>query len=181
MKIFRYLTWATLGFVARSIPFSYTVNILQYANLSGTFEVSAGGISPKPKYVGPVSVSYAPDPRVSLSGATLNYEVCFTSQTPGATFSRALSCSAYLGGDEVGLFGGANKLAEGSRGISGPTSREVCVSGTASATPAQVQAIKSGTFYVGAEISGDGTSGQTATIRYETKRFELRLSGSVLP
>ena len=183
MKGKRRMVWWTLalGLAACSFPFSYDVNVLQHANLSGTFEVGQGGISPNPNTVGPVAVSYTPDSRVSLSGATLDYEVCFASETPGATFSGTLTYTAYLGGDEATLFSEANKLGEGSRDISGLSGGEVCVSGRASANQTQVQAVASGTFYVGARISGDATSGQQATIRYETRRFTLRLSGSVRP
>jgi len=183
MKRKRRMLWWTLalGLAACSIPFSYDVDVLQYANLSGTFEVGQGGISPNPKTVGPVEVRYTPDSRVSLSGASLDYEVCFASETPGTTFSGTLTYTAYLGGDEATLFSEANKLGDGSRDISGLSGGEVCVSGRASGTPAQVQAIASGTFYVGARISGDATSAQEATIRYQTKRFLLRLSGSVRP
>ncbi|AFV77232.1 hypothetical protein Theos_2241 (plasmid) [Thermus oshimai JL-2] len=172
---------AALGLAACSIPFSYTVNVLEQVNLSGTFTVGQGGISPNPKDIGPVEVSYEPDSRVTLSGATLNYKVCFRSQTPGTSFSGTLVYAAYLSGDSAGLFTETNRLAEGNRDISALSSGPVCVEGTADVTPAQVQAIASGRFYVGARISGSATSTQEATIRYDTERFELRLSGSVRP
>jgi len=183
----RMVWWAlALGLSACSIPFSYDVNVLEYTDpssplLSGTFEVGSGGISPNPKTIGPVTVPYNPDPRVSLSGATLDYEVCFTSQTPRAIFSGTLTYTAYLGGDEATLFTEANKLGEGSEDISGLSTGEVCVKGRANLSQAQVQPLLGGTFYVGAVVSGSATSGQQATIRYETRRFTLRLAGTVRP
>ncbi|WP_337845178.1 hypothetical protein [Thermus sp.] len=181
MRKQRFWTLLALALSACNVPFSYTVNVLQYANLSGTFTVSQGGISPNPKDIGPAEVVYEPDGRATLSGATLGYRVCFRSQTPGASFSGTLVYTAYLSGDGTTLFTEANRLAEGSKDISGLSPGPICVEGTANATPAQVQAIASGHFYVGARISGDAQSGQEATIRYDTERFELRLSGSVRP
>ncbi len=177
---------AVLGLAGCSIPFSYTLDALDFLRnspgaISGTFTVGQGGINPNPKDIGPVEVSYQPDSRVTLSGATLSYKVCFRSQTPGASFSGTLVYTAYLSGEASGLFADANRLAEGSQDISGLSSNPVCVEGTANATPAQVQAIASGRFYVGARISGNAQSSQEATIRYDTERFELRLSGSVRP
>ncbi len=175
--------WAGLflGLAACSVPFNYEVNVLNFADLSGTFTVGQGGINPNPKTVGPVEIRYTPDPRVNLTGATLDYKVCFTSETPGASFQRSVVYTAYLGGDAGALFQEANKLAEGTKDVSGLSTGEVCVEGQAQATAAQVQALRSGTFYVGATISGDATSAQEAKVRYQAERFLLRLSGTVRP
>lgn len=175
--------WAglLLGVAACSFPFNYEVNVQDYADLSGTFTVGQGGISPNPKTVGPVEIRYTPDSRVNLTGATLDYRVCFTSETPGASFQGNLRYTAYLGGDAVTLFQEANKLAEGTEEVSALSTGAVCVEGQAQATAAQVQALRSGTFYVGARISGDATSVQEATVRYQTQRFLLRLSGTARP
>ncbi|BAW01260.1 uncharacterized protein TTMY_0856 [Thermus thermophilus] len=175
--------WAglLLGLAACSFPFNYPVNVLDHDDLSGTFTVGQGGINPNPKTVGPVEIRYTPDPRVNLTGATLDYKVCFTSETPGASFQGSLSYTAYLGGEEETLFQDANKLAEGTKEVSALSTGPVCVEGQAQATAAQVQALQSGTFYVGARISGDATSAQGATVRYQTERFLLRLSGTVRP
>jgi hypothetical protein len=143
--------------------------------------VGQGGISPNPKTVDPVEIRYTPDPRVNLTGVSLDYKVCFTSETPGASFQGNVVYTAYLGGDAGTLFQEANKLAEGTKDVSGLSTGEVCVEGQAQATAAQVQALQSGTFYVGARISGNATSAQEATVRYRTERFLLRLSGSVRP
>ena len=170
-----------LGVSACSVPFNYEVNVLNYADLSGTFTVGQGGISPNPQTVGPVEIQYTPDPRVNLTGVSLDYKVCFTSETPGASFQGNVVYTAYLGGDAETLFQEANKLAEGTKDVSGLSTGAVCVEGRAQATAAQVQALQSGTFYVGARISGDATSAQEATVRYRTERFLLRLSGTVRP
>ncbi|WP_018111408.1 hypothetical protein [Thermus igniterrae] len=167
---------------ACSFPFNYSINLLDYLEVEGTFQVGAGGIDPNPKDVGPVQVSWNPDPRVSLSGATLEFRVCFTSQTSGAAFSGTLAYTAYLGAQGgSGLFVPANKVAEGTRNISGLGSGSVCVEGQANLTPAQLQAIQSGNFYVGARISGTAQSAQEAIIRYRGEVFRLNLSGSVRP
>ena len=63
-----------LSLAACSVPFNYEINILDYAELSGTFTVGQGGISPNPKTVGPVEIRYTPDSRVNLTGATLDYK-----------------------------------------------------------------------------------------------------------
>jgi hypothetical protein len=157
------MVWWALGLSACSIPFSYDVNVLGYTDpssplLSGTFEVGSGGISPNPKTVGPVEIRYTPDSRVNLTGAVLDYKVCFASETPGASFQGSVVYTAYLGGDAGTLFQEANKLAEGTKDVSGLSTGAVCVEGQAQATAAQVQALQSGTFYVGARISGDATS-----------------------
>ncbi len=170
-----------LGVAACSVPFNYEINVLNFTDLSGTFTVGQGGISPNPKTVGPVEIRYTPDSRVNLTGATLDYKVCFTSETPGASFQGSVVYTAYLGGDGGTLFQDANKLAEGTKEVSALSTGAVCVEGQAQATPAQVQALQSGTFYVGARISGDATSSQEATVRYQTERFLLRLSGTVRP
>jgi hypothetical protein len=170
-----------LGVSACSFPFNYEVDVLKSADLSGTFTVGQGGISPNPQTVGPVEIQYTPDPRVNLTGVSLDYKVCFTSETPGASFRGSVAYTAYLGGDAGTLFEGVNKLAEGTKDVSGLSTGEVCVEGQAQATAAQVQALQSGTFYVGARISGDATSDQEATVRYRTDRFLLRLSGTVRP
>jgi hypothetical protein len=170
-----------LGVSACSFPFNYEVNVLDYADLSGTFTVGQGGINPNPKTVGPVGIQYTLDSRVNLTGAVLDYKVCFASETPGARFQGSVVYTAYLGGDEGTLFLEANKLAEGTKDVSGLSTGAVCVEGQAQATAAQVQALQSGTFYVGARISGNATSAQEATVRYRTERFLLRLSGTVRP
>lgn len=170
-----------LSLAACSVPFNYEINILDYAELSGTFTVGQGGISPNPKTVGPVEIRYTPDSRVNLTGAALDYKVCFTSETPGASFQGSVAYTAYLGGDAGTLFQEANKLAEGTKEVSALSTGAVCVEGQAQATAAQVQALQSGTFYVGARISGDATSAQEATVRYRTERFLLRLSGTARP
>jgi hypothetical protein len=129
-----------LGVSACSVPFNYEVNVLNYADLSGAFTVGQGGISPNPKTVGPVEIRYTPDPRVNLTGVSLDYKVCFTSETPGASFQGNVVYTAYLGGDAGTLFQEANKLAEGTKDVSGLSTGAVCVEGQAQATAAQVQA-----------------------------------------
>ncbi|MGC8904437.1 hypothetical protein [Thermus sp.] len=175
--------WAglLLGVAACSAPFNYEINVLNFADLSGTFTVGQGGISPNPKTVGPVEIRYTPDPRVNLTGVALDYKVCFASETPGASFQGSVVYTAYLGGDAGTLFLEANKLAEGTEDVSDLSAGGVCVEGQAQATAAQVQALQRGTFYVGARISGDATSNQEATVRYRTERFPLRLSRTVRP
>ncbi|WP_353513852.1 hypothetical protein [Thermus sp. LT1-2-5] len=149
--------------------------------LEGTFQVGAGGISPNPKLLGPAQINYTPDSRVALSGATLELKVCFTSETPGATFSGDLRYTAYLGGDAGTLFEAQNQVAQGSGEVSGLSSGPVCVEKQASLSPAQLQAVRSGTFYVGASISGSAQSGQQATLRYRAEVFRLHLSGTAQP
>jgi len=166
---------------ACSIPFNYTINVVQYLEAEGTFQVGAGGISPNPKTVGPVQVTWDPDPRVTVAGATLNFKVCFTSLTPGASFSGDLSYAAYLGENEATLFQESNKVAQGTRDIAGLSNGQVCTEGQASLTESQLAAIRSGTFFVGARISGTAISNQEATIRYRAEVFDLRISGSVRP
>lgn len=177
----RNLAFLALVLVACSIPFSYTVDALPYLEREGTFQVSAGGINPNPKTLGPVTVTWKPDPRVNLTGANLAYKVCFTSQTPGATFAGTLSYTAYLGGDAGTLFSAANRVAQDSKDVSRLSQGEVCVEGQANLTSGQLAAIQSGTFHVGAQISGDATSNQEATIRYRLEAFQIRLSGSARP
>ncbi|SDE56229.1 hypothetical protein SAMN04488243_1045 [Thermus arciformis] len=123
--------WAglLLGLAACSFPFNYAVNVLEYAGLSGTFTVGQGGISPNPKTVGPVEIRYTPDSRLNLTGATLDYKVCFTSETQGATFQGSVAYTAYLGGDAGTLFQEANKLAEGTKEVSALSTGAVCVEG----------------------------------------------------
>ncbi|GAA5335275.1 MULTISPECIES: hypothetical protein [Thermus] len=170
---------------ACSFPFNYTLNLLEQGLpgdfLEGTFQVRAGGIDPNPKTIGPHPVSYTPDSRVSLSGASLEYRVCFTSETPGATFSGSLTYAAYLGGNEAGFFRQENLVAQGTKDVAGLTSGGVCVEGQANLSPEQVQAVASRRFYVGAQISGDAASSQEATIRYRAEVFRLHLSGTVRP
>jgi hypothetical protein len=113
--------------------------------------VGQGGISPNPKTVGPVEIRYTPDSRVNLTGAVLDYKVCFASETPGASFQGSVAYTAYLGGDAETLFQEANKLAEGTKDVSGLSTGAVCVEGQAQATAAQVQALQSGTFYRGGQ------------------------------
>jgi len=183
-----------LGATACSVPFNYDIDVLKYVNLPefslGTFTVGQGsstlmvrqeGINSNFKTVDPAEIRYTPDSRVNLTGATLDYKVCFTSETPGATFQGSVAYTAYLGGDAGTLFQDANKLVEGTKDVSALSTGTVCVEGQAQATPAQVQALQSGTFYVGARISGNATSSQEATVRYQTERFLLRLSGTVRP
>ncbi|APD10569.1 MULTISPECIES: hypothetical protein [Thermus] len=174
-----------LALAACSFPFNYTLDLLERDLpadfVEGTFQVRAGGIDPNPKTLGPVPVSYTPDSRVSLSGASLEYRVCFTSETPGASFSGSLTYAAYLAGDEAGLLDPANLVAQGIGGVAGLNAGPVCVSGEASLSAGQLQAVASGRFYVSARISGDATSSQEATIRYRTEVLRLRLSGTVRP
>lgn len=73
--------------------------------------------------MGPVVIQYTPDPRVNLTGVSLDYKVCFTSETPGAIFQGSVVYTAYLGGDAGTLFQEANKLAEGTKDVSGPRGR----------------------------------------------------------
>lgn len=177
----RNLAFLALALAACSIPFSYTVNVLPYLEQEGTFQVGQGGINPNPKTLGPVAVLWEPDPRVNLTGARLTYKVCFTSLTQGATFSGTLSYTAYLGGSAGDLFSEANRLAQGSGDVSQLNQGQVCIEGQANLTSNQLAAIQSGTFYVGAQISGDATSNQEATIRYRLEVFQIRLSGSARP
>lgn len=164
-----------------SIPFNYSINVLDYLESEGTFQVGAGGINPNPKTAGPVRVSWDPDPRVNLSGATLNFRVCFTSLTQGATFTGDLAYAAYLGEDEATLFQEPNRVAQDTKNIAGLAGGEVCTEGQARLTETQMEALRSGTFFVGARISGTAQSSQEATIRYQAKVFNLQLSGSVRP
>ncbi|GAA6756194.1 hypothetical protein Thermus77420_16700 [Thermus thalpophilus] len=178
------LWWLVLGLAACSFPFSYSLNLLERLGgewLEGTFQVEAGGINPNPKEVGPTPVTYTPDSRVTLSGATLELRVCFTSETPGATFSGTLSYTAYLGSDAGSLFDPGNQVVQGSGDVSGLNSGPVCVEKQASLNPAQLQAVQSGTFYVGARISGTAQSSQQATLRYQAEVFRLHLSGTARP
>jgi len=125
-----------------------------------------------------VEIHYTPDSRVNLTGVSLDYKVCFTSETPGASFRGKAVYTAHQGGDAGTLFQEANKLAEGSKDVSGLSTGAVCVEERAQATAAQIQALQSGVFYVGARISGDATSAQEVTVRYRAERFLLRLSRS---
>ncbi|MFS8822612.1 MULTISPECIES: hypothetical protein [unclassified Synechococcus] len=74
-------------------------------------------------------IQYTPDPRVNLTGVSLDYKVCFTSETPGAIFQGSVVYTAYLGGDAGTLFQEANKLAEGTKDVSGLSTGAVCVEG----------------------------------------------------
>lgn len=181
MEKMRNLVFLALALTSCSIPFSYTVNALPYLEQEGTFQVGQGGIDPNPKILGPVGVTWEPDPRVNLTGASLAYKVCFTSQTSGATFAGTLSYTAYLGGSAGNLFSEANRLAQGSRDVSHLNQGQVCIEGQGTLTSSQLAAIQSGTFYVGAQISGDATSNQEATIGYRLEVFQIHLSGSVRP
>ncbi|WP_243028121.1 hypothetical protein [Thermus albus] len=118
---------------------------------------------------------------MNLTGASLAYTVCFASQTPGATFAGTLSYTAYLGGSASDLFNEANRLAQGSKDVSLLNQGEVCLEEQGNLTPGQLTAIQSGTFYAGAQISGDATSSQEATIGYRLVLFRINLSGSVRP
>ncbi|MFN4074069.1 MAG: hypothetical protein ACK4G4_11755 [Thermus sp.] len=178
----RHLVLLALALSACSFPFNYTVDMLDYLEREGTFNVSQGGIDPNPKTLGPIRVTWEPDSRVTLTGATLAFKVCFTSQTPGATFSGTLNYAAYLGQGEMDLFSGANLVAQGSGDVAGLNGGgQVCVEGQASLSEAQLSAIQSGTFYVGARISGDAQSNQEATIRYRLEAFRIGLSGTARP
>lgn len=79
--------------------------------------------------MGPVVIQYTPDPRVNLTGVSLDYKVCFTSETPGAIFQGSVVYTAYLGEDAGTLFQEANKLAEGTKDVSGLSTGAVCVEG----------------------------------------------------
>ncbi|WP_243095659.1 hypothetical protein [Thermus thalpophilus] len=178
MRKLRNLWWLALGLAACAIPFNYPLDLLSYLEVEGTFQVNQGGISPNPKTLGPVQVTYTPDPRITLSGATLELKVCFTSETPGATFSGDLNYAAYLGGDAGNLFDPGNQVAQGSGDVSGLNNGPVCVEKQASLSPTQLQAVQSGVFYVAARISGTAQSSQEATIRYRAEVFRLHLSGT---
>lgn len=167
--------------VACAIPFTYTVDVLDYLEREGTFRVGAGGIDPNPRTVGPVEVSWNPDPRVTLSGATLTFRVCFSSETAEASFSGSLDYAAYLGPEAPGLFAPANLVAQGSRDVSQLNAGPVCVNGQASLTQVQLDAVRSGRFYVGARISGSATSTREAIIRYRAEVFRIQVSGTVRP
>ncbi|MFN3180203.1 MAG: hypothetical protein ACK41R_08690 [Thermus sp.] len=175
----RNLAFLALALTACSIPFSHTVNALPYLEQEGTFQVGQGRINPKT--FGPVAIPWNPDPRVSLTGASLAYKVCFTSQTPGATFAGTLSYAAYLGGSAGDLFSEANRLVQGSGDVSQLNQGQVCLEGQDTLTSGQLAAIQSGTFYLGAQISGDATSNQEATIGYRLELFQIHLSGSFRP
>ncbi|WP_243030967.1 hypothetical protein [Thermus altitudinis] len=177
----RNLAFLALVLAACSIPFSYTVDALPYLEREGTFQVGQGGINPNPKTLGPVEITWNPDSRVNLTGASLAYKVCFASKTPGATFAGTLSYTAYLGGSAGDLFKEANRLAQGSKDVSPLNQDQVCLEGQGNLTPGQLTAIQSGTFYVGAQISGDATSSQEATIGYRLELFRIHLSGSLRP
>lgn len=177
----RNLAFLALALAACSIPFSHTVNALPYLEREGTFQVGQGGINPNPKTLWPVGITWEPDSRVSLTRARLTYKVCFASLTPGATFSGTLSYTAYLGQGSSDLFSEGNKVASGSKDVSQLNQGDVCVEGQADLTSSQLAAIQSGTFYVGAQISGDVQSNQEATIGYRLEIFQIHLSGSVRP
>lgn len=177
----RNLVFLALALTACSFPFSYTVNVLPYLEREGTFQVGQGGINPNPKTLGPVQVTWEPDPRINLTGASLEYRVCFTSQTPGASFYGNLNYAAYLGDNANDLFTETNRLAQGSGNVAQLNQGTVCITRQASLTQDQLAAIQSGTFYVGAQISGDAQSTQEATIRYRLEIFRIQISGSARP
>lgn len=178
MAKLRNLALLALALTACSIPFSHTVKLLDHLEAEGTFQVGQGGIEPNPKTLGPLAIEWTPDPSLSLTGASLAYKVCFTSETPGATFSGTLTYSAYLGASASTLFEETNRVAQGSEDVSQLNERAVCVRGQADLTRSQLAAIQSGTFHVGAQISGNATSNQEATIRYRLEVFEVRVTGS---
>ena len=51
-----------LGVSACSVPFNYEVNVLNYADLSGTFTVGQGGSAPTPRRWAPWRSSTPPTP-----------------------------------------------------------------------------------------------------------------------
>lgn len=174
-----------LGLVACSFPFSYTLNLLERpeaaALVEGTFQVGTGGLSPNPREE-VVQIGYAPDSRVSLSGAVLEFRVCFASQTQGAIFSGFLDYAAYLAGGQGELFSPGNLVAQGRGDVSQLNEGgQACIEGRAGLSPAQVGAMARGNFFVGARISGTAQGDRQATLRYRAEVYRLQLSGSVRP
>jgi len=169
---------AALGLAGCSLPFSYTVNVLDHLEAEGTFQVRAGGLDPNPKRLEPVEITYTPDRRVQISGATLEFKVCFSSETPGASFQGTLGYAAYLSGNSESVFDPANQVVAGSGDVGPLRTGEVCVEGQKALNPGQLQALRSGSFFVGAEVYGDAQSDREATVRYRAQVFRIRLSGS---